>query len=155
MMTPSTHSWSAWSGLGLGVDPGAVFEDFDRGLFIVNQRRTITAFNRTAQEITGFSADEVVGRYCWDVFQGDHCKTGCSLKASLEDGVTHKDQGVRIKNKEGHWLNILISTSPIRNRRRVIVGGVETLQSLGVALSRQDAALSIPGEVEIIGQSPP
>ena len=81
-----------------------MFEDFDRGLFIVNQRRTITAFNRTAQEITGFSPDEVVGRYCWDVFQGDRCKTGCSLKATLEDGVTRKDQDVRIKNKEGRWL---------------------------------------------------
>ena len=45
-----TQSWSAWSDLGLGVEPGAVFEDLDRGLFIVNQRRTITAFNRTAQE---------------------------------------------------------------------------------------------------------
>ena len=37
----------------------------------------------------------------------------------------------------------------------MIVGGVETFQSLGVALSRRDAARSIPGEVEIIGQSPP
>jgi PAS domain S-box-containing protein len=150
-----THSWSAWSGLGLGVDPSAVFDDFDRGLFIVNQRRLITAYNRTAEEITGFSADEVVGRHCWDVFQGDHCKTDCFLKASLEDGLIRKEQSVRIKNKEGQWLNLLISTSPIRNKREVIVGGVETLQSLGVALSRQEAALSIPGEVEIIGQSPP
>jgi PAS domain S-box-containing protein len=150
-----TRPWSTWSDLGLGVDPGAVFEDFDRGLFVVNQRRTITAFNRTAQEITGFSPDEVVGRYCWEVLQGDRCKTGCALKATIEDGVTRKDEDVRVKNKEGRWLNLLISTSPIRNKREVIVGGVETFQSLGVALSRREATLSIPGEVEIIGQSPP
>jgi PAS domain S-box-containing protein len=150
-----TRSWSAWSDLGLGVDPGAVFEDFDQGLFIVNQRRTITAFNRTAQEITGFSPEEVVGRYCWDVFQGDRCKTNCALKATLEDGLSRKDQDVCIKSKEGHLLNLLISTSPIRNKREVIVGAVETLQSLGVALPRREAAQTIPGEVEIIGQSPP
>jgi PAS domain S-box-containing protein len=150
-----TRSWSAWSDLGLSVAPGAVFEHLDRGLFIVNQRRTITAFNRTAQEITGFSPEEVVGRYCWEVFQADHCKTGCALKATLEDGVTRKDQNARIRDKAGRWLNLLISTAPVRNKREAIVGGVETFQFLSLALNRREERLSIPGEVEIIGRSPP
>jgi PAS domain S-box-containing protein len=148
-----TKFWSTWSNFGLGVDPAAVFEDFDRGLFVVNYRRSITAFNRTAQELTGFRPEEVLGRYCWEVFQADRCKTGCFLKATLEDGVTRKDQDVRIRNKEGRWLDLLISTSPIRNRRDAIVGGVETFQSLGVALIRRDVAPPLPGTVEIIGQS--
>ncbi|MDP2046804.1 MAG: sigma 54-interacting transcriptional regulator, partial [Deltaproteobacteria bacterium] len=150
-----TKSWSDWSDFGLGVKPGAVFEHLDRGLFIVNQRRTITAFNRTAQELTGFSAEEVVGRYCWEVLQGDHCKTDCALKATLEDGVTRKNQDVRIKDKAGRWLNLLISTAPIRNPREAIVGGVETFQSLGLALPRREARSPVPGEVVVIGQSPP
>jgi len=150
-----TKSWSAWSDFGLSVAPGAVFEHLDRGLFIVNQRRTITAFHRTAQELTGFSPDEVVGRYCWEVLQGDHCKTECALKATLEDGVTRKDQEVRIKDKAGRWLNLLISTAPIRNKREAVVGGVETFQFLGLALPRREARFPIPGEVSIIGQSPP
>jgi PAS domain S-box-containing protein len=149
-----TKSWSDWSNFGLGVKPGAVFEHLDRGLFIVNQRRTITAFNRTAQEFTGFSPDEVVGRYCWEVFQADRCKTGCALKATLEDGVTRKDQEVRIRDKAGRWLNLLISTAPIRNQREAIVGGVETFQSLGLALPRREPRSPIPGEVTVIGQSP-
>jgi len=150
-----TKSWSDWSDFGLGVKPGAVFEHLDRGLFIVNQRRTITAFNRTAQELTGFNPEEVVGRYCWEVLQGDHCKTDCALKATLEDGVTRKNQDVRIKDKAGRWLNLLISTAPIRNPREAIVGGVETFQSLGLTLPRREARSPIPGEVVVIGQSPP
>jgi PAS domain S-box-containing protein len=150
-----TKSWSDWSNFGLGVKPGAVFEYLDRGLFIVNQRRIITAFNRTAQEFTGFSPAEVVGRYCWEVFQADRCKTGCALKSTLEDGVTRKDRDVRIKDKTGRWMNLLISTAPIRNQREAIVGGVETFQSLGLALPRREARARIPGEVTVIGQSPP
>jgi PAS domain S-box-containing protein len=152
--TPS-QSWSARDSFGLGVESEAVFEHLDRGLFIVNPRRTITAFNRTAQEFTGFSPDEVVGRYCWEVFQADHCKTGCALKATLEDGVTRKDREVRIRDKAGRWLSFLISTAPIRNKRAAIVGAVETFQSLGLALPRREVRAPIPGEVEIIGQSPP
>ena len=149
-----TQFWSTWSNFGLGVDPAAVFEDFDRGLFVVNYRRSITAFNRTAQELTGFRPEEVLGRYCWEVFQADRCKKACLLKATLEDGVTRKDQDVRIKDSKGRWLNLLISTSPIRNKRDVIVGGVETFQSLGVALDRRAEKIPLPGEVEIIGHSP-
>jgi PAS domain S-box-containing protein len=150
-----TRPWSPWSDFGLGVSPDAVFDNFDRGLFIVNERRIITAFNRTAQEITGFSPEEVLGHYCWEVLQGDRCKTGCALKASLEDGVTRKDQDVRIRDKTGRWLNLLISTAPIRNKREAIVGGVETFQSLGLALPRRQPRPPIPGEIEIIGKSPP
>ena len=149
-----TQFWSTWSNFGLGVDPAAVFEDFDRGLFVVNYRRSITAFNRTAQELTGFRPEEVLGRYCWEVFQADRCKKACLLKATLEDGVTRKDQDVRIKDSKGRWLNLLISTSPIRNKRDVIVGGVETFQSLGVALDRRAEKIPLPGEVTIIGHSP-
>jgi PAS domain S-box-containing protein len=105
-----TRSWSAWFNFGLGVDPAAVFEEFDRGLFIVNQRRIITAFNRTAQEMTGFSREEVVGRYCWEVFQSDSCKIDCPMKATLQDGVTRKDHDVRIKNREGAGL--ICSSAP-------------------------------------------
>jgi Sigma-54 interaction domain len=48
---------------------------------------------------------------------------------------------------------LLISTSPIKDKRKVIVGAVETFQPLGVASSGQQAALPISGEVKIIGQS--
>jgi PAS domain S-box-containing protein len=150
-----TKPWSAWSNFGLGVEPDAVFDNLDRGLFIVNQRRIITAFNRTAQEITGFNPEEVLGRYCWEILQGDRCKTGCALKASLEDGITRKDQDVRIRNKAGRWLNLLISTAPIRNKREAIVGGVETFQCLGLALPVLKTHPPTLGEVEIIGKSPP
>ncbi|MFZ5450167.1 MAG: sigma 54-interacting transcriptional regulator [Thermodesulfobacteriota bacterium] len=150
-----TKSWSAWSNFGLGVTPDAVFDNFDRGLFVVNQRRIITAFNRAAQEITGFTPEEVLGRYCWEVLQADRCKTRCALNATLEDGVPRKDLDVRIRSKSGRWLNLLISTSPIRNKREAIVGGVETFQSLGLALPRREARPPIPGEVKIIGRSPP
>jgi transcriptional regulator with PAS, ATPase and Fis domain len=73
----------------------------------------------------------------------------------LKDGRLHRDQHVRIRNKEGRWVNILVSTAPIRNKRKLIVGGVETFQSLGVVLSQgEDLGPKTPEEVEIIGQSP-
>lgn len=146
--------WSEWSDFGLGVAPETVFENLDRGLFVVNPRRRITAFNRRAQEITGFRREEAVGRYCWEVFQADACKTGCFLQATLEDGASRLDQGVRIRHKDGHWLRLQVSTMAIKNRRGAIVGGMETFISLGLAQPLGEDAPALPREVEIIGQSP-
>ena len=148
-----TRAWSVWSNFGLGVDPEAIFEDLERGLFIVDQRRRITAFNRRAQEITGFPKEEALGRHCWEVFQADRCQEGCFLRATLEDGAPRVDQSVHILNKLGERLSILLSTAPIKNKRDVVVGALETFQSLGPALAAEEEPAPIPGKVEIIGQS--
>jgi PAS domain S-box-containing protein len=149
-----TRAWSVWSNFGLGVEPDAVFEDLERGLFIVDQRRRITAFNKRAQEITGFPKEEALGRHCWEVFQADRCQEGCFLRATLEDGAPRADQGVRILNKGGERLSLLVSTAPIKNKRDVVVGAVEIFQSLGPALLAAEEPAPVPGEVEIIGHSP-
>ncbi|MDI6853830.1 MAG: sigma 54-interacting transcriptional regulator [Deltaproteobacteria bacterium] len=148
-----TRTRSDWSGLGLGVVPEGLLESFDRGLFVVNSRRLLTAFNRMAQEITGYSRDEVLGRYCWEVFQADRCKTGCLLQATMEDGVSRTGQAVRIRHKEGRWLKLLISTAAIRNKRDMIVGGMEAFESVETVAPQPQELTSLQ-EVEIIGRSP-
>jgi PAS domain S-box-containing protein len=148
-----TRAWSAWSDFGLGVPPEAVFEHLDRGLLVVNDRQRIMAFNRRAQEITGFSPEEAVGRFCWEVFQADRCKRGCFLRATLEDGATRQDQRVGILTRAGERLDLLVSTAAIKNKRGAIVGGVETFQSLGLSFIEAPQAPALSGEVEIIGQS--
>jgi len=138
----------------LGVEPEAIFENLDRGLFIVDQHWRITAFNQKAQEITGFPKEEAMGRYCWEIFRADQCKRGCFLRATLEDGTPRVDRSVRILNREGQPLHLLVSTAPIKNRRDIVVGGVETFQCLGAAPATTEPEPPRPGEVEIIGQSP-
>jgi PAS domain S-box-containing protein len=143
------------SDFGPAVEPDAVFEHLDRGVFVVNDRWRITAFNRRAQEITGFTREEALGRFCWEVFQADHCKRGCFLRATLEDGATRRNENVRIQTKAGGHLDLLVSTAPVKNKRQAIVGGVEIFQSLGLALVEEEKLPAVPGDVEIIGRSPP
>ena len=143
----------AGSDLGLGVPTEALFEHLDRGVFVVNERWRVTAFNQRAQEITGFTPEEAVGRFCWEVFQAEQCKRGCFLRATLEDGATRQDQRVRVLTKAGERLDLLVSTAPIKNKRGAIIGGVETFQPLGLAFIEAPEAPAPPGEVEIIGRS--
>jgi len=149
-----TRAGSGWSDFGPGVPPEAVLEHLHRGVFVVNERQRVVAFNRQAQEITGFTPEEAVGRFCWEVFQADRCKRACLLRATLEDGATRQDQRVSILTKAGERLDLLVSTAAIKNKRGAIVGGVETFQPLGLAFIEAPETPSTSGEVEIIGQSP-
>jgi PAS domain S-box-containing protein len=43
-----------------------IVEIINEGLYIVNKDRVITYWNNAAERISGFAADEVVGRSCAD-----------------------------------------------------------------------------------------
>jgi len=116
--------------------------------FTINSNWRITGFNLKAQEITGFKRDEVLERPCWEIFNADRCQTDCPLKGTLEDGVTRVDQDVRVVNKSGRPLTLLVNTAVIKNKRGITVGAVETFRSLA------PGKVGSPLEREIIGHSP-
>ena len=112
----------------IGYD--TLFEQIAEGVFTINNRWRITSFNRQAQEITGFKREEVLGKYCWDIFRSDLCRSSCPLKVTMETGIVRMDQDVRIVVKGGEQQSILVNTSVIKNRRGLVMGAVETFRPL-------------------------
>jgi PAS domain S-box-containing protein len=151
----TARAWTAWSSDGLGIEFDALFENLAEAVFTINNRWRITGFNRCAEEITGFTRQEVLGCYCWDIFKSDRCQSDCPLKATLADGVTRTDQDVRMVNAGGRKLNVLVNTSIIKDKKDRVVGAVEffrplTLVGRPTGVKLRDAP---PPEVEIIGTS--
>jgi PAS domain S-box-containing protein len=138
----------------IGYD--TLFEQLAEGVFTINNRWRITSFNRQAQEITGFAREDVLGKYCWDIFRSDLCRSSCPLKVTMETGVVRMDQDVRIVLKGGQQRSILVNTSVIKNNRGHVVGAVETFRPLTLpdtTDSTESASQNYMGE--IIGQSNP
>ena len=46
------------------------------GVFTVNSKLKITSFNPRAEEVTGYSAKEAIGRFCGNILHGDVIKIG-------------------------------------------------------------------------------
>jgi PAS domain S-box-containing protein len=44
----------------------------------------ITSFNRAAEEITGISRAEAVGKLCSEVFKSSMCEGECALRQTLK-----------------------------------------------------------------------
>jgi len=133
---------------------GNLFENLAEGAFSIDTRWRITAFNLQAEEITGFEREEVLGRQCWEVFKSDLCRSSCPLKATLDTGVTHLDQDVRMMSKHGHRFTILVNTSIIKDKNSLVLGALETFRPLSVVDGGGVIEEVCQGTEEIIGRSP-
>jgi PAS domain S-box-containing protein len=107
-----------------------IFQSISDGVFTVDESRIITSFNRAAEEITGFDAEEAVGRHCFDIFRTEFCHTRCPLKDTLQHLEAVENARASILTKEGSELPISVSTTLLRNEEGEVVGAVEFFRDL-------------------------
>ncbi len=131
-----------------------LFENLAEGIFTINTRWRITSFNRTAERITGYSRNEVLGRFCWDVFRSDLCDTGCPLRTTLETGLARMDQDVRMMDKGGSPISLLVNTSVLKDDAGTVVGAVETFRPLSGVFAPLSVRSKGHSFADIIGASP-
>ena len=113
-----------------------LLESIFDGVYVVDAERRITYWNRGAESLTGYSADEAVRRYCYDNFLGHVdekgralCTNGCPLSATLLDG-RRREADVFLRHKLGHRVPVCVRVAPITNRSGQIVGAVEVFNDV-------------------------
>jgi len=93
------------------------------GLFLVDTDKKIVYWNAEAERITGYSADEAVGRYC-SFLAGDPCHTECGL---FSESIPKPDIGLScsFQHKDGHTIALTKNVDLLRDDAGNIIGGVE------------------------------
>jgi PAS domain S-box-containing protein len=105
-----------------------ILECISDGVFTIDYNWGITSFNRAAEEITGISRKEAVGRHCWEVFRSNMCEEGCALKKTMEEGKPFISTSAYIINSEKKQIPITASTSLLIDKNGDVIGGVETFR---------------------------
>jgi len=107
-----------------------IFDSISDGVFTTDFECKITTFNRAAEEISGFSSEEAIGKYCFDIFRTDFCQKSCALRASLKDMSPAKNERVTIITKTGRKVPISVSTTILRDEDEKFIGAVEFFRDL-------------------------
>ncbi len=107
-----------------------IFDTIPQGIFTIDENGLITSFNRSAEEITGYSDEEVLGRPCYNVFKADLCETLCPLKQSISTRKSNEARQVTVITRDGRRLPISIFTSALVNDQGKVIGGVEMFRDL-------------------------
>jgi PAS domain S-box-containing protein len=110
----------------------SILDSIADGVFTVDRDWKITYFNRAAEEITGISSEEAVGRPCYEVFRASICEEGCCLRETLKTGEPGLHKSAYIIRHDGRRLPISISTAVLKDEAGKTVGGVETFRNLSV-----------------------
>ncbi len=93
-------------------------------IFTVDANRKITTFNEKAEEITGYSAEEVIGREC-SIFACGSCCAGCPLFSTT--GIQPiRAKECTIRTKAGRNRQILNNFEVIKDVQGNIIGGIES-----------------------------
>jgi diguanylate cyclase (GGDEF)-like protein/PAS domain S-box-containing protein len=100
------------------------------GVYFVDADRRITFWNKAAEEISGYTAEEIVGRPCNDNILNHIdeegrplCIVGCPLYATIIDGKQRKEK-VFLRHKSGHRIPILVNIFPMEEDGKNI-GAIE------------------------------
>lgn len=101
------------------------------GIYFVDKDRTITSWNKGAQNITGFSATDVVNSKCYNnilnhVDQNGNklCFSGCPLYSTMEDGIP-REAKVFLHHKKGYRVPVSVKTIPMYGKNDEIIGAIE------------------------------
>lgn len=116
-----------------------ILESISDGVFTVDHNWKITSFNRAAEEITGISRQEAIGRPCWEVFRSNMCEGDCALKKTMAEGKSCINRATYIVTGDKKRIPITVSASLLKDRDGNVFGGVETFRdrSLEEALRRE------------------
>jgi diguanylate cyclase (GGDEF)-like protein/PAS domain S-box-containing protein len=101
------------------------------GVYFVDTSRIVTIWNKGAERISGYLADEVIGKGCFDNIlrhideQGTQlCVNGCPLHKTLTDGKI-RESNIYLHHKLGHRVPVSVRVSPIYDDQKKIIGAVE------------------------------
>lgn len=108
-----------------------IVEIINDGLYVVDKDRVITYWNHAAERITGFRADEVVGKSCADDIlthvddQGHNLCCGlCPLAATIADGEP-RETSVYLHHKDGQRIPVAVRAGRLVDEQGMVLGGVE------------------------------
>ncbi|NWF91178.1 MAG: sigma 54-interacting transcriptional regulator [Ignavibacteriaceae bacterium] len=108
----------------------AILDSISDGVFTVDLEWRITSFNRAAEEITGVSREEALGRLCSEVFRCSLCEAECALRRTLKSGRPIIGKSGYIVDSDGADVPISVSTAVLRDPKGNVVGGAETFRDL-------------------------
>jgi len=86
-----------------------IFDSITEGVFTTDHDCRITSFNAAAERITGFTREQAIGRYCFDIFRTEICQSRCALRHTLADGTSVSNVRVTIMTRDGRPLPISVS----------------------------------------------
>jgi two-component system response regulator HydG len=99
--------------------------DLHIGVFTVDSNRKITSFNRAAELLTGYKEEDVIGRFCHDVFLNDSCCGECKFHEAVQAEQKSLSFDVEITDRHNDKRTITKIVTPLYDAHHELTGCIE------------------------------
>ncbi len=107
-----------------------IIDSLPVGIMTVDAGLKINSFNPWAEAVTGYSAKEVMRRYCGQVLKGGMCDVHCPLKTVIDRQHPVVRVETTIRKKNGQIIPVRMNTAALLDEAGTLIGGVEAFQDI-------------------------
>jgi PAS domain S-box-containing protein len=111
--------------------PHFIIQSMADGVITVDENLRLIDLNRAAENHTGFSRTEALGRFCGEILQSSMCGKECPLKVAMVSGEAVSREAV-LQNRLGQKIEVVLTASALRDNQGNLLGGVETFRDIGL-----------------------
>jgi diguanylate cyclase (GGDEF)-like protein len=136
----------------------ALLDHLEAGIYMVDPSRRIVYWNRGAEQISGYLAQDVTGHFCQgdllmhcDVSGRGVCGKGCPLSAVLSDGKP-REHTLFLRHRHGHRIPVHVRSRAIFDSAGAIIGAVEVFEERMAPLAVDRRALLEHGCLDALAE---
>lgn len=107
-----------------------ILNSLGEGVFTVNKDFKINFFNKAAEKITGYNRNEVLGKFCKQVFRSEFCFHDCPIANVLKNKKNLYDRESKIYSFEGVDIPIKLNAAVLYNEEKEPNGGVISFRDI-------------------------
>ncbi len=131
----------------------SILNSISEGVMTLDKDWRIVSWNKAAEKITGFSADEVVGRECMNLFRTPLCRNRCPVDRALSCSHSFKDVQVAVRNKRNEVVHLSVNATPLYDSEGGVIGGIETFRDVSRNQWMEEELQRHYGYTNIVGRS--
>ncbi len=128
----------------------SILVTMSEGLMVVDRDGNILFFNKAAEEMTGFSMNEVLGKQC-TILDTNTCvvttANGKRRDCKLFDTGCVSNKKCIIKSKNGRVIHLLKNATVLKDKKGQIIGAVEVMTDITSIYMRELEVEKLKGEL--------
>jgi sigma-54 dependent transcriptional regulator, acetoin dehydrogenase operon transcriptional activator AcoR len=131
-----------------------ILDNLTEGIIAHNRDRRILFFNRAAEEITGYSRKNVLGKDCHEAFGVPLCGARCAFKGVSPDYLEKLNFPINIITKEGQTRRLEMNINMMSDEVGILVGVIASFRDVTDLMGLKIQVGDLEGFAGIIGRDP-
>ena len=107
-----------------------ILDSLPIAVITVDSGLKITSFNPWAEGVTGYTANEAIGRYCGAILHGGMCEIHCPMKTIIDRENPVVRLETTILDRQGEAIPVRMNTAALLDDGGKLIGGVEAFQDI-------------------------